>query len=225
MPPRLPPVTKALLIANAVVFVVQLLLPASLLAPLQLRPFVAAAPLDPLVSFMPWQLVTHAFMHADPLHIVLNMLAVFMFGTQLEYHYGPRRYLQLYAISVLGAGVCQLVVSTIVLQQGGPFYTTLGASGGVFGLLVAYGMTFPNQRVSLVIPPITMKARTMVIVFIVVQLVFAVGQVKTNEAHFAHLGGALFGWLVVRAWRGQPPFGRRPKPPQARRRDHLRIVP
>lgn len=225
MPPRLPPVTKALLIANAVVFVLQLIVPAPLLAPLQLRPFVAAAPLDPLVSFMPWQLVTHAFMHADPLHIALNMLAVFMFGTQLEVHYGARRYLQLYAISVLGAGLCQLAVSSLVLAQGGPFYTTLGASGGVFGLLVAYGMTFPNQRVSLVLPPVTMKARTMVIVFIVVQLALAVGGAESNEAHFAHLGGALFGWLVVRTWRGQPPFGRGPKPPQARRRDHLRIVP
>ena len=95
--------------------------------------------------------------------------------------------------------------------------TTAGASGGVFGLLLAYGMLFPNQRVMLLIPPIPMKARTLVIVYGAVELFLGASGYQPGVAHFAHLGGMLFGWLLIRYWRGQPPFGRRgPRRPRPR---------
>src|SRR5690606_27283557 len=101
-------------------------------------------------------------------------------------------------------------------------YPTIGASGGVFGLLLAYGMLFPNQRVMLLFPPIPMKARTFVIVFGVIELMLGITGWQPGVAHFAHLGGMLFGWLVIRYWRGQPPFGGGRRPPRGP--SHLRRV-
>ena len=94
------------------------------------------------------------------------------------------------------------------VSQGTPAYPTIGASGGVFGLLLAYGMLFPNQRVMLLIPPIPMKARTLVIVYGLFELMVGVTGLQPGVAHFAHLGGMLFGWLLIRYWRGQPPLGK-----------------
>ena len=128
---------------------------------------------------------------------------------------GERRFLTYYLVCVVGAAICQLVVGWWAVSQGTPAYPTIGASGGVFGLLLAYGMLFPNQRVMLLFPPIPMKARTFVIVFGVMELVLGFTGWQPGVAHFAHLGGMLFGWLVIRYWRGQPPFGR-PKPPLRR---------
>jgi len=88
-------------------------------------------------------------------------------------------------------------------------YPTIGASGGIFGLLLAYGMLFPNQRVMLLIPPIPMKARTLVIVYGALELLLGASGLQPGVAHFAHLGGMLFGWLLIRYWRGQPPFRKR----------------
>ena len=113
---------------------------------------------------------------------------------------------------VIGAAVCQLGVGAWTLSQGGEAYPTVGASGGIFGLLLAYGMLFPQQRVMLLIPPIPMKARTLVIVYGVVELLMGITNTMPGVAHFAHLGGMLFGWLLIRYWRGQPPFGRRGPP-------------
>lgn len=95
------------------------------------------------------------------------------------------------------------------VRNGGGIYPTVGASGGVFGLLLAYGMLFPNQRVMLLIPPVPMRARTLVIVYGVISLVLGITGTQSGVAHFAHLGGMLFGWLLIRHWRGQPPFGGR----------------
>jgi membrane associated rhomboid family serine protease len=95
--------------------------------------------------------------------------------------------------------------------MGAEAYPTVGASGGVFGLLLAYGMLFPHQRVMLLIPPVPMKARTLVIVYGVVELLLGVTGTAPGVAHFAHLGGMLFGWLLIRHWRRRPPSrGRRP---------------
>ena len=209
---RLPPVTKALLIANGIAFVLQLLLRnTGALVPFALWPL-GGDVYDPYApAFMPWQLVTYAFLH-DPsnlFHLLFNMLALVMFGAPLEYTWGNKRYATYYFTCVVGAGLCQLGVGWYELSQGGRALPVMGASGGVFGLLLAYGMLFPNQRVMLLIPPIPMKARTLVIVYGAIELLLGFSGLQPGVAHFAHLGGMLFGWLLIRHWRGQPPFRRR----------------
>jgi membrane associated rhomboid family serine protease len=204
---NLPPVTKALLIANGLVFLLQWVVGPAL-APLMLWPWGGdgAGGMD----FMPWQLLTYGFMH-DPngfAHLIFNMLALLMFGAPLEYVWGNRRFLTYYLTCVAGAGLFQLVVGSWAVVQGGVAYPTIGASGGVFGLLLAYGMLFPNQRVMLLIPPIPMKARTLVFVYGAIELLLGFTGLQPGVAHFAHLGGMLFGYLLIRHWRGQPPFGR-----------------
>lgn len=208
---NIPPVTKALLIANGVVFLLQLVLGDAAFAPFMLWPLGGAAdPLSLSQTFLPWQLLTYGFLH-DPshyAHILFNMLALFMFGAPLEYTWGNKRFLSYYLVCVAGAGLCQLAVGSWMVSQGTPGYPTIGASGGVFGLLFAYGLLFPNQRVMLLIPPIPMKARTLVIVYGAIELFLGATGFQPGVAHFAHLGGMLFGWLLIRYWRGQPPFGK-----------------
>jgi membrane associated rhomboid family serine protease len=143
-----------------------------------------------------------------------------MFGAPLEQTWGEKRFLLYYLVCVAGAGVCQLLVGTLLENPA----TVLGASGGVFGLLLAYGMLFPNQRVMLLFPPIPMKARTFVILFGVGELVLGMTGWQPGVAHFAHLGGMLFGWLLIRYWRGQSPFNKRRPPGPPKRPNHLRSV-
>ena len=214
MPFNLPRITKALLIANLVGFALQALLGDQRLVDFMLWTWGDAA-YDPdalTPAFMPWQLVTYAFLHGGLLHIAFNMLALVMFGAPLEYTWGERRYLTYYLVCLVGAGLCQLGVGSWAVASGTDPYPTIGASGGVFGLLLAYGMLFPNQRVMLLIPPIPMKARTLVIVYGALELLLGFTGLQPGVAHFAHLGGMLFGWLMIRYWRGQPPFGRRGPP-------------
>jgi membrane associated rhomboid family serine protease len=213
---NMPPVTKALLIANALVFLLQQLLGDAMFQTFMLWPL-GSGSMDALASgaglfasqsFMPWQLVTYAFLHANLMHVGFNMLALVMFGSPLEYTWGNRRFLTYYMVCVLGAALCQLVVASWMSGQG-LSYPTIGASGGVFGLLLAYGMLFPNQRVMLLIPPIPMKASTLVIVYGAIELLLGASGLQPGVAHFAHLGGMLFGWVLIRYWRGQPPFNKR----------------
>lgn len=223
MLPNLPRVTRILLIANLAGFVLQWLLGNEELVSLMLWPlgdgmYDAA---NGVPTFLPWQLLSYAFLHGGFMHLAFNMLALVMFGAQLEHTWGERRFLTFYLVCVVGAGLCQLVVGSVAVSQGQDPYPTLGASGGVFGLLLAYGMLFPNQRVMLLFPPIPMKARTLVILYGVFELSLGLTGLQPGVAHFAHLGGMLFGWLLIRYWRGQPPFGGR-KPPN--RRPPLRVV-
>jgi len=210
---NLPPVVKALLIANGLVFLLQMVVSPQALAPFMLWPLGSSAG-DPyaVTEFLPWQVLTYSFMHGSFAHLLFNMLALLIFGAQLEHTWGERRFLTYYVVCVVGAALCQLAVGAWVISQGNPAYPTIGASGGVFGLLLAYGMLFPHQRVMLLIPPIPMKARTLVIVYGVIELLLGFSGLQPGVAHFAHLGGMLFGWLLIRYWRGQPPFGRRPPP-------------
>ena len=208
---RLPPVTKGLLIANGLMFLLQWLIGDEQFASLALWPIGING--DPLSQgFMPWQLITYAFLHGNFAHIAFNMLTLAMFGSQVEYVWGARRFLTFYLVCVLGAALCQLAVGWWTLSHGGDAYPTLGASGGIFGLLLAYGLMFPNQRVMLLFPPIPMKARTLVILYAVAELLFGLNGWQPGVAHFAHLGGMLFGWLLMRYWSGKPPFGRRRDP-------------
>lgn len=194
----LPPATRGLLIANTVVFLLQLAGGNALLIP-----YFALWPLasDALSggTFLPWQLITYSFLHWGVVHLFLNMYALYLFGADLERVFGERRYLALYFASVLAAGVSQLLWSAVTSA---PPLPTLGASGGVFGLLLAYGMYFPDRIVALIFPPIALPAWLFVTLYGTLELYLGVTGTETGVAHFAHLGGMLGSYLVIRYWRG-----------------------
>jgi membrane associated rhomboid family serine protease len=149
-------------------------------------------------------LLTYGFLHAGVLHIVLNMYALWLFGSRLEYLWGGRRFAAYYLACVVGAALVQLVVSEINLAQGGVAYPVLGASGGVFGILLAFGLTFPETRLMLLIPPIPIKAKWFVLIYGVIELVAGVTGTLEGIAHFAHLGGMLTGLILLYRWRLGP---------------------
>lgn len=156
-------------------------------------------------GFAPWQLATYALLHGGLLHLAFNMYGLWMFGTPLEQLWGPRRLLQYYAASVLMAGLVQLLVAS-----DSPFaYPTVGASGGLFGLLLGYAMLFPQRTIMLLFPPIPMPAWLFAVVYGALELTLGVTGAASGIAHFAHVGGMLGGWLMLRYWRGRPPFGHR----------------
>ena len=198
----MPPITQALLIANVAIFLLQevagnMLIYYFALWPLNTPPF--------LPSFQVWQLISYAFLHGSLMHLAFNMYGVYMFGSAIERVLGPRRYLALYFGSALSAGAMQLIVTASL----GSTAPTVGASGALFGLLVACAMYFPTATLQLIIPPMPIQMRWFVILYGGLELYLGVTGTTSGIAHFAHLGGLLGGWLLVRNWRGQPPFGRR----------------
>src|SRR5678815_3697131 len=195
MPP-IQPVTRALLLINVAVFFLLPLLGGGIAGALALWPIGS--------NFMPWQVVTYAFLHGSFGHLFFNMLGLWMFGSELERVWGEKRFLQLYFASVLAAALTQLVVTGLM----GSVYPTIGASGGLFGLLLAFAMMFPN-RIILLFFVIPMQARWLVLLYGLLELYQGVYVMNSGVAHFAHLGGMLGGLLTIRYWRRQPPFGRR----------------
>jgi len=191
----IPNVIFALLIANGLVFAVQQWNLEFMLANFALWPLDTPRGWP---SFMPWQLVTYGFLHSTTSlgHIFFNMFGLWMFGRDLERLMGPRRFLTYYMTCVIGAGVVQMIVA----QFQGDAYPTLGASGGLFGILLAYGLAFPNRTVMLLIPPIPMPAKVFVVVYGLLELFLGVSGYAPGIAHFAHLGGMLFGYLLLRHW-------------------------
>ncbi len=196
----MPVVTKTLLIANVAVFLAQMVADQALVVWFGLWPIASPsyASAGITTAFMPWQVITYSFLHGNGLHIAVNMLGLYMFGSEVERVMGPRRYATYYFVSVLTAAAAQLVMS---LASPGPAYPTVGASGGVFGLLLAYGTFFPNRIVMLIFPPIPMPARVFVFVYAAIELYLGVTGTQAGVAHFAHLGGMLGGWLLLRHWR------------------------
>jgi len=192
----MPPVTTALIVANVAVYLLQGLVP-QLVVPFALWPL-ATSSMNIGASFAPWQLVTYAFLHGGLLHLAFNMFALYMFGSAIEQVFGTRRYLLFYFVSVVSAAITQLIVAMLA----GGIYPTIGASGGVFGLLLAYGMYFPRNRVMLLFPPIPMPARMFVVVYAAIELLLGVSGSQQGVAHFAHLGGMIGGYLLLRFWRG-----------------------
>jgi membrane associated rhomboid family serine protease len=154
--------------------------------------------------FQPWQLLTYAFLHGGLFHLFFNMLGLWMFGAELERLWGPRRYLQFLLAGVVAAALAQLLVTWLTNSN----VPTVGASGGLFALLLAFGMLFPNRIIMPLFPPIPMKARTFVMLFGGIELVLGYMD-RTGVAHFAHLGGMVGGFLMIRYWRGQSPFSAR----------------
>jgi membrane associated rhomboid family serine protease len=213
------PVVRNLLIINIIFYVVT-----HFLAP-ELRPMLAGYyPSAP--QFQPWQVVTHMFMHASLGHIFFNMFALFMFGSQLERVWGPKRFLNYYLACGLGAFFLhEVVVGYGYLMDYGTWFPTaealfpnfgysaaeraaarvfvpvVGASGAVFGLLLGFGMLFPNTRLQLLFPPVPIKARYFVLGYGALELILALdNNPGDNVAHFAHLGGMIFGYLLLKRW-------------------------
>jgi membrane associated rhomboid family serine protease len=199
----MPPVTTALIVANVAVFLLQSIAP-GIVVPLALWPLAASAS-GVGASFGPWQLLTYAFLHGGLVHLAFNMFALYMFGGAIEQVFGPRRYLIYYLVCVVSAAVSQLIVSAIM----GGIYPTVGASGGVFGLLLAYAIYFPHSRVMLLFPPIPMPARVFVVVYAVIELYLGVTGTQAGVAHFAHLGGMIGGFIMLRYWRSSATMRRR----------------
>ena len=183
----MPRVTRSLIIANVAVF----LLEASSRAPL---PWLGWFALWPDERFQVWQIVTYSFLHGSGTHIFFNMLALYMFGSDIERLFGRGFYLAYYFASVVAAALCHL---GITLLMGGPPVPIVGASGGIYGLLLAFAIYFPQRRVMLLFPPIPLAARTFVILFGALELFFGVTGTAAGVAHFAHLGGMLGGWLMI----------------------------
>lgn len=153
-------------------------------------------PLAP--QFSPVQVITYLFLHAGFSHLFFNMFALWMFGRQLEYDLGPARFLAYYLITGVGAGLLNLLVMYLT----GDYGVTIGASGAVFGILLGFGMIHPNERLMLLIPPIPIKAKYFVIIYGVLELFLGVTS-SDNIAHFAHIGGMLFGVVLLLYWRSR----------------------
>jgi membrane associated rhomboid family serine protease len=148
-----------------------------------------------------FQLVTYAFLHGSVMHLFLNMYALWLFGTRMENVWGSRVFTIYYFVCVLGAGLVQLLVSSM----SGEVYPTIGASGGIFGVLLAFGLRFPNEKLLLIIPPMPIKAKWFVGIYAAIELWAGVTGTEAGVAHFAHLGGMLFGYLLIVYWQKHPP--------------------
>jgi len=172
-----------------------------------------------------WQAITYQFMHANFQHLFFNMFSLYMFGRLLEMVWGPQRFIIYYLVCGVGAAIVQQVAWRFgivadwlqqiqlqdpnftygqLLQEGGKYLnqmTTVGASGAVFGILLAFGMMFPNTTIFLLFPPMPLKAKWLVIGYGLIELFFGVAGSGDNVAHFAHLGGMLFGFLLIMLWR------------------------
>lgn len=196
---QIPTATKALMLGCTAMFCLQFFLPLA-----------AWFGLWPIASpyFQPWQVLTYAFLHGDTFHLFFNMLGLYTFGSELERFWGTRRYTHFVLAGILSAALTQMLLTAVM---GGRSYT-VGISGGIFAMLLAFGMLFPNRTMMLLIPPIPMKAKTFVLVFGALELLlglhlldFIFGS-SSEVAHFAHLGGMAGGYLMIQYWRGKLPF-------------------
>lgn len=203
----LPPVTRALLIVNVLIFLAQQFAGDWLIARFALWPLDGSRLFETdgggllRVAFEPWQVVSYGFLHGGFAHVAFNMFALWMFGGPVEQALGPRRYTFYYFVCVIGAALAQL--ATIHYLKPEDFYPTLGASGGVFGLLLAYAMIYPTARVIMIFLPVPIPAPIAVLGYMAVELVLGITGTQEGVAHFAHLGGAAAGFVLLRYWRAQ----------------------
>lgn len=213
-----PPVVKNLIIINALFFLAEEILPNGLGNMLveRLGLYLWQSP-----NFHLYQLVTHMFLHGSLTHLFMNMFALWMFGRTLEYALGSKRFLTYYMVTGIGAGLLQMAVGWIEIarlqaiaqEMGGltPYMqsvimqranvVTIGASGAVFGVLLAFGMMYPNSIIMLLIPPIPIKAKYFVIGYGVIELLLGVVGSRSGIAHFAHVGGMIFGFFLLYYWK------------------------
>ena len=209
----LPPVTKNLIIINVIIFVATLINEEFMIST-----FALFYPTSPFFHW--WQVVTHMFMHGGFWHIFFNMYTLLIFGGVVERIIGSKKFLVFYFICGLGAVALHLGVEYLQMQsymngvaQGSAtamqnieaikYTPTVGASGAIYGVLMGYAMLFPESRMTLLFPPITLSAKWMVVAFAVIELLTGVTGLASGIAHFAHLGGMLIGWLMILWWRGR----------------------
>lgn len=147
-----------------------------------------------------YQFLTYQFLHGSFTHIFFNMFALWMFGCVIERMWGPKRYLLYYLICGIGAGLCQELVQFLT----GSYSLTIGASGAVYGILLAFGMMFPEERMFVFPLPVPIKAKWFVIGYAGIELFSAINSAGDGVAHMAHLGGMLFGFLLIRYWQRHP---------------------
>lgn len=196
----MPPITRTLILLNVAVYVLAIATGPEIVRVFALWPPGSGEP------FRVWQLATYAFLHGSLLHLALNMFAIWMFGTALERRWGELRYLLTFLFSAVVAAMTQLAVSGFISAAG----PVVGASGGVFGLLLAYAMYFPSRVVTFIfLPFVRIPARTFVFGYGALELFLGFTNTGSGIAHFAHLGGLLGGWLSVQYFRGRGVFGQR----------------
>ncbi len=190
---NLPPAIKHIILINIIMFV------ATLLIGDKMYEMFALFPLG-TYFFKPYQFITHMFMHGGFWHIFFNMYSLFFFGIALERVWGSKKFLLYYFVTGLGAAACHLAV--MYLQGVDLNIPTVGASGAVYGVLLGYGMLFPNNRITMIFPiPITLKAKWFVLIFGAIELLTGFLDTGSGIAHFAHLGGMLFGLILLLIWR------------------------
>jgi membrane associated rhomboid family serine protease len=192
-----PPVTQWLLIANVAVYVLESS------GMLNAAAFALWPPGGFESRFEPWQIVTYSFLHANLAHIFFNMFALYMFGGEIERLFGSRFYALYYLAAVITAAITHLIVSA---WMGAAPVPMVGASGGIYGLLLAFGVYFPHRRVMRLFPPIPLPARVFVFGFAALELLLGITQTQAGVAHFAHLGGMLGGFLMIQYRRGRLRF-------------------
>ena len=188
---------KILVAANVLVYFLQILSKGALEYYFALWPL---QPIDGQSNFHFWQIVTYAFLHSTDniTHLLFNMLGLWMFGAEIERYVGPRRLLACYFASVVTAALSQLFIPTLF---DAPPAEVIGASGGVFGLLLAYAFLFPKRKVIPLIPPIPMPAWLFATIYAGIELFLGVTGTLSGIAHFAHLGGMVGSGLVITQWR------------------------
>ncbi len=202
---QIPTVTKNLVAINILMFIATLVNENFMVANFAM--FYPASPF-----FKPWQILTHMFMHGGFWHIFFNMYSLLMFGSILERSLGPKKYLVFYFVTGLGAvalhtGVEWLQARVFIANGIAQAYQqllvtpTLGASGAIYGVLIGFAMLYPQARLTLIFPPIPMTAKWLVIIFAAIELFSGINGIQDSVAHFAHLGGMIFGWLLIRWWR------------------------
>lgn len=202
---QIPTVTKNLVAINILMFIATLVN-----ENFMVTNFAMFYPASPF--FKPWQILTHMFMHGGFWHIFFNMYSLLMFGSILERSLGPKKFLIFYFVTGLGAvalhtGVEWMQARVFIANGDVDAYqrllvtTTLGASGAIYGVLIGFAMLYPQARLTLIFPPIPMTAKWLVIIFAAIELFSGINGIQESVAHFAHLGGMLFGWLLIRWWR------------------------
>ena len=207
---RIPPVTRSILIVNVIMFVATLINEHFMVGTFAM--FYPASPL-----FRWWQPLTHMFMHGGFWHILFNMYTLVMFGMVVERVLGTNKFLILYFVTGFGAVALHTGVEWLQVQSLTDsaalidLYRTpmVGASGAIYGVLVAFAMLYPEARMTLIFPPVTLDAKWMVTIFIVIELLTGITGTQVGIAHFAHLGGALFGFLLILYWRKRGMLWRR----------------
>ena len=198
-PSNFPPVVKYLVIINVIVFLAQQIIDPPQVAYQPWLGLTGKLALWPLGSpfFRSYQVITHMFTHGSVQHILFNMFALWMFGRTLEGVWGSKRFLNFYLLSGIGAALINLVVQHFM----GGYASVVGASGAIMGILVGFAYLFPNTELFILFIPVPVKAKWAVIGYVLIDLFSGVAQVTgDNVAHFAHLGGALTGFILVAIW-------------------------